>query len=236
MSELIKQLSQGLIVSCQALEDEPLYGADIMAAMALAAQQGGARAIRANSPEDIAMIKKKCSLPVIGLYKKSYPDCPVYITPTMAEVDAVVRSGADIVALDATMLERPDGVTAEQLIAAVRDRFPGMPILADVSTYDEGVHAMELGVELVSTTLSGYTPYSRQQDGPDLELVEKLANLKRTPVIAEGKIWTPQECVRCFGAGAYAVVVGTAITRPREITKRFLDQIDTERIRILRSG
>jgi len=228
MRELISRFSQGFIVSCQALEDEPLYGPEIMAAMAVAAEEGGASGIRANSPEDIAMIKKKCSLPVIGLYKKTYSDSPVYITPTLAEVAAVIDAGADLVALDATKQERPGGIALVDLLGQIRERFPDTPIVADISTYEEGVQAMDLGADLVSTTLSGYTPYSKQQPGPDIELVERLASLQRTPVLAEGKIWTTDECVRCYRAGAFAVVVGTAITRPREITKRFMKEIESK--------
>lgn len=229
MSTWMDRLKQGLIVSCQALEDEPLYGAETMAAMAIAAEQGGACAIRANTPEDIARIKQAISLPIIGLYKKHYPDCPVYITPTIDEVAAVVRAGADIVAIDATKLDRPGGISIRQFIEEIRVHFSEVPLMADVSTFEEGKHAMELGVELVSTTLSGYTEYSRQLSGPDIELVRELAALQRTPVLAEGRIWTPDECVRCFEAGAHAVVVGTAITRPQEITKRFKREIEQQR-------
>lgn len=222
ISPIITRLKSGFIVSCQALENEPLYGADYMAAMAAAAEEGGASAIRANTPKDIAAIKQRCTLPVIGLYKKDYPGSEVYITPTIQEVREVVEAGADLVAIDATRLPRPDGKLLEEFIYTVRQQFPKTLIVADISTFEEGMAVMDLGVDLVSTTMSGYTPYSLKQETPDVALVARLAALQKTPVLAEGRIWTPAECIECFHAGAYAVVVGTAITRPQEITRRFV--------------
>jgi N-acylglucosamine-6-phosphate 2-epimerase len=225
MNAMIKSLRHGCIVSCQALEDEPLFGASHMAAMAVAAEQGGAVAIRCNSPADIAAIRQAVSLPLIGLYKRDYDNSDVYITPTMEEVKAVVEAGAHMVAIDATSQPRPDGRTIAEFIAEIKAVYPQVPIVADISTFEEGVHSMELGADLISTTLSGYTPYSEQQSEPDLELVKRLADLNRTPVLAEGRIWTPDQCLECLRAGAYATVVGTAITRPREITKQFVHVI-----------
>jgi N-acylglucosamine-6-phosphate 2-epimerase len=224
-SNLISNLKHGLIVSCQALEQEPLYGSDVMLSMAMAAQQGGAVGIRANTPKDIAAIKSKCSLPVIGLYKKHYPDSDVYITPTLLEVKEIVEAGADLVAIDATMLARPNGILLEEFVFSIRNNFPDTLLVADISTYEEGVVAMDLGVDLVSTTMSGYTPHSLQQELPDIALVARLSSIGKTPVLAEGRIWTPEQCVACMEAGAHAVVVGTAITRPQEITKRFVKSI-----------
>ncbi|XID96159.1 N-acetylmannosamine-6-phosphate 2-epimerase [Paenibacillaceae bacterium WGS1546] len=225
----LKQIEGKVIVSCQALEHEPLFGADIMAAMARAAEAGGAAAIRANTPVDIAAIRRNTRLPIIGLLKRDYEHSPVYITPTMEEVRAVAEAGADMVAFDATDRERPDGVPLAAFIAGIRGEFPDLLLLADISTFEEGARAMELGVDAVSTTLSGYTPYSKQQSGPDVELVRLLAELARTPVIAEGRIWTPEQCRICLDAGAFAVVVGTAITRPQEITRRFVSLATGER-------
>ncbi|CAM3220181.1 N-acetylmannosamine-6-phosphate 2-epimerase [Paenibacillus lupini] len=222
---LIKKLQNGCIVSCQALEHEPLFGSDIMSAMAVAAEKGGAAAIRANTPKDVASIKQRCSLPVIGLYKKNYPDSQIYITPTMREVEELAAAGADLIALDATDQHRPGGQDFSALLEQIRSTFPDIPIVADVSTYEEGVRAMELKVDVVSTTMSGYTPYSTQMEGPDIELVERLAGLSDVPVLAEGRIWTVDDMIRCFEAGAYGVVVGTAITRPQEITRRFVRAI-----------
>ncbi|UVI31829.1 N-acetylmannosamine-6-phosphate 2-epimerase [Paenibacillus spongiae] len=222
---LINRLKAGCIVSCQALKHEPLFGSDMMAAMAVAAEEGGAVAIRANTPKDIEVIKNRCSLPVIGLYKRIYDNSDIYITPTMTEVEQIVSAGADFVAVDATARTRPDGLALEEFIRSLRERFPSVAIVADVSTFEEGVRMMDLQADLVSTTLSGYTSYSLQQQEPDFELVRRLAGLKRVPVLAEGRIWTAGDCLRCFEAGAHAVVIGTAITRPQEITKRFVEAI-----------
>ncbi|UVI31505.1 N-acetylmannosamine-6-phosphate 2-epimerase [Paenibacillus spongiae] len=228
MDDVIARLKNGFIVSCQALENEPLHGASIMAAMARAAEEGGAAGIRANSPADISAIKDKCSLPVIGLYKKHYPDSDVYITPTIREVSDVVSAGADMVAIDSTFMSRPRNEKLEQLIAEIRKSFPQTLIMADISTFEEGVMAMELGADVVSTTMSGYTPHSPQIATPDYELVGKLAALARVPVFAEGRIWSLEECLRCYQMGAHAVVVGTAITRPQEIVKRFVTNIQAK--------
>ncbi|AJY74311.1 N-acetylmannosamine-6-phosphate 2-epimerase [Paenibacillus beijingensis] len=222
---LISKLKHGFIVSCQALEDEPLHGSHIMAAMACAAEEGGAAAIRANSPVDIYQIKQKCSLPVIGIYKKFYDDSKVYITPTIHEVREVVEAGADFVALDCTKLSRPGKERLEDLIDRIRSDYPQTSIVADISTYEEGVRAISLKVDLISTTLSGYTPHSPQLEDPDIELVGRLASLGKVPILAEGRIWMIEQCLRCFDAGAHAVVMGTAITRPQEIVKRYVRKV-----------
>jgi len=221
----MEDLARGLIVSCQALDGEPLYGPDHMAAMAVAAAEGGAVAIRANTPQDVRAIKRKCSLPVIGLYKKTYPDSAVYITPTLREVQEIADAGAEFVAVDATSLPRPGGQSLGDFIRSIRESRPEVSIVADVSTFEEGVAAMRLGVDLVSTTLSGYTPHSPSREEADIELVKRLSALHDVPILAEGRIWTAEECVSCLEAGAYAVVVGTAITRPQEITRRFANAI-----------
>lgn len=221
----IDDLRSGCIVSCQALPNEPLYGSNHMAAMALAAEQGGAVAIRANTPVDIQAIKRCSRLPVIGLYKREYEGFDVYITPTMKEVREVIEAGSDFVAIDATRQPRPDGNSLADLVMSIRAEFPHTPIVADVSTYDEGEAAMDLGVDLVSTTLSGYTLYSMRSEHVDIDLVARLARLGRVPILAEGRIWDPSECVACLQAGAHAVVIGTAVTRPQEITKRFVHAI-----------
>lgn len=222
--EILERLRGGLIVSCQALEGEPLHGPAFMAAMARAAEMGGAVGIRANSPEDIQAIKTVCSLPLIGLYKRTYPNSDIYITPTMREVRAVVDAGAEIVAIDATQRPRPDGLTLEELVRQIRAESEVL-IVGDVSTYEEGLAAARAGVDIVSTTLSGYTPYSRQGPTADLELVARLAADLPVPVIAEGRIWTPEEARKALEAGAFAVVVGTAITRPQEIVRRFVQAL-----------
>jgi len=221
---ILKQIYKGVIVSCQALENEPLYGAEIMAKMAIAAQMGGAVGIRANYPQDIRAIREAVQLPIIGLKKVHYDDSPAYITPTLQEVEEVAKAGADIIAIDCTKMLKPGNKTTRDFIKEIRNNFKTI-ILADISTYEEAIQAQESGADMVSTTLSGYTPYSPQLEGPDFELVERLAKVLTIPVIAEGRIWTPEEAVRALKLGAHAVVVGTAITRPQEITKRFTQAV-----------
>lgn len=214
----MEQVRGRLIVSCQALDDEPLHGAEIMARMALAAVQGGAAAIRANSPQDIRAIKAAVSLPVIGLYKDG--DGEVYITPTVRHAAEIAEAGADVVALDATNRPRPNGDTLAAQIEAVHAR--GKLVLADISTLDEALRAQAAGADLAAPTLSGYTPYSPQLDGPDYALIQAMATTLTIPVIAEGRIRTPEEARLALAYGAAAVVVGSAITRPQWITTQFV--------------
>lgn len=218
--ELTASLRGGLIVSCQALPHEPLFGAEIMARLAVAAEAGGAVGIRANSPADIAAIRAVTSLPLIGLSKVDVAGFDVYITPTVADALAVSDAGADVIALDATDRPHPEG-TAAQAITWAREA-TGKPILADVSTYDEALAAQDAGAAFVSTTMSGYTPYSLQQEDPDLDLVRRLAPILTVPLIAEGRIATPEQARAALDAGAWAVIVGGAITRPQQITARFV--------------
>jgi putative N-acetylmannosamine-6-phosphate epimerase len=218
ISQFVEQIRGRLIVSCQALADEPLHGAHIMARMAVAAREGGAVAIRANGPDDIRAIKRAVDLPVIGLYKDG--NSGVYITPTLRHARAVAKAGADVIALDATRRPRPDGSTLADLIAAIHHELD-KPVLADVSTLDEGIAAQAAGAELVAPTLSGYTEYSSALYGPDLGLIRALADTLTVPVIAEGRIHTPDEARQALEAGAVAVVVGSAITRPQWITAQF---------------
>jgi len=222
LSPLVAQLRGGLIVSCQALPDEPLYGTEIMARMALAAQQGGAVGIRANGPDDIRAIRATVRLPLIGLYKEGSDG--VYITPTLRHAHAVAEAGADIIALDATHRPRPNGENLADMIAAIQTEL-GKPVMADISTLEEGLAAEAAGADLLSTTLSGYTPYSPQHDAPDFVLIRALAGQARVPVIAEGRIRRPEEARVALEAGALAAVVGAAITRPQWITSWFVQAI-----------
>ena len=219
---LLAALRGGLIVSCQALPGEALFGSDIMARLAVAARGGGAVGIRANTPPDIAAIRAAVpDLPLIGLWKvvvSGFED--VYITPRVEDAVAVAQAGADIIALDATDRPHPEGKTAADLIRAVKNA-TGKRVMADVSTFEEGMAAEQAGADVISTTLSGYTPYSPQQDEPDLALIAALACRLRVPLIAEGRIATPEQARAALDAGAFAVVVGGAITRPQQITQRF---------------
>ena len=219
-TQLLQRLRGGLIVSCQAEAHEPLYGANIMAAMARAAVEGGAVGIRANGPEDIQAIRQVVSLPIIGILKVDLPGYEVRITPRLADALQIARAGADIIALDATHRPHPDGDKPANLIHAVKEA-TGCPVMADVSTAEEGIAAAQAGADLVGTTLSGYTYNSPRQAGPDFMLVQQLVRRLTIPVIAEGRIATPAQARQALELGAYAVVVGAAITRPQWITRQF---------------
>jgi N-acylglucosamine-6-phosphate 2-epimerase len=229
LSPLFSRFNGGLIVSCQALEDEPMHGAQIMAAMARAALEGRAAGIRANGPADIAAIRAAVDLPLIGLYKAPISGYKVYITPTVLHACAVAEAGADIIALDATQREHPDGLEAAGLIQLVKQQTK-KPVLADISTFTEGLAAWQAGADAVSTTLSGYTDYSPQQEVPDFTLLRKLVAELTIPVIAEGRISTPEQAARALDLGAFAVVVGSAITRPQWITRQFTRRISRRAI------
>jgi N-acylglucosamine-6-phosphate 2-epimerase len=227
MDKVIESLKGGIIVSCQALESEPLHSSYIMSRMAYAAKEGGAVAIRANSFEDIVEIKKAVDLPVLGIVKRDYEDSEIYITPTIAEIDELVKAKAEIIALDATNRVRPNNVSLEEFIRNIRSKYSNLILMADVSTFEEGITAWKLGFDIVSTTLSGYTAYTEKLDGPDFQLIKKLSETIDVPVIAEGRIWTREEAAEAIKMGAFAVVIGTAVTRPREITQRFVSAISS---------
>lgn len=223
--EILNKINGGLIVSCQALESEPLYDSYIMSKMACAAKLGGAVGIRANTVVDIKAIKEKVDLPIIGIIKQEYDDSDVYITPTMAEVDALVEVGCEIIAIDATNRLRPNGITLESFFKEVRKKYPNQLFMADTSAFDEGKKAEELGFDLIGTTMAGYTPYTKGTSLPDFTLMERYVNELHTPVIAEGGIWVPEQLKKALDIGVHAAVVGTAITRPRDITRHFVDAI-----------
>ena len=226
-TELLEKIKGKLIVSCQALPGEPLYieNGTIMPLMAKAAEKAGAVAIRTNGITDVMEIKKEVNLPIIGLIKKQYAGFPQYITVTMKEIDELVAAGADIIALDCTLRERIDGKTVNEFIKDIKKKYTQIVLMADISTYEEGINAEEAGVDMVGTTLSGYTPYSKKIEGPDYELVEELTKKLRIPVIAEGRIHEPAQAKKMLELGAYSVVVGGAITRPLEIAQRFVRAI-----------
>jgi N-acylglucosamine-6-phosphate 2-epimerase len=217
--QILKQVKGKLIVSCQALPEEPLHSPFIMGRMALAAKEGGAAAIRAQSVTDINEIIKVTRLPVIGLIKRNYKDSPVYITPTLLEVEELLTTACEMIALDMTKRVRPDKASLEELVKRVHKG--GRLVLADISTCEEGVQAEALGADAISTTMSGYTPYSRHLEGPDVELVRELLAKVKVPVFAEGRINTPADIKTVMEAGAFAPIVGSAITRPQLITAKF---------------
>ncbi len=210
-----------LIVSCQALPDEPLHSSFIMGRMAIAAKQGGAAGIRAQSVEDICEIMRVCDLPVIGIIKRNYDDSDIYITPTKQDIAQLLTTPCQIIALDATKRKRPHDEKCEDLLKMIHEN--GRLAMADCSTYEECVEAQNMGFDIVSTTLCGYTPYSEKLDGPHFELLKKCVETLHVPVIAEGKINTPEDLKRVFEeCGVYSAVVGSAITRPQQITERFV--------------
>lgn len=223
---MFESLKGGLIVSCQASSDEPFNHPDYIAAFARCAEIGGAVAIRTEGLEKIRAIKACVRLPVIGLVKGLYDDGYVLITPDFSDIVAMIDAGADIIAFDATTRRRPNGRLGHDFLREARTRFT-VPVLADISTLEEGLLAAELGADFVATTLSGYTPgTSDQKDSPpDFALITTLSKKISKPVIAEGRIWNDHEAARALASGAFAVCVGSAITRPQLITQRFVDAL-----------
>lgn len=225
IKNILEELKGSLIVSCQALPEEPLHDSYIMGRMAYAAMLGGAKGIRANSVEDIREIKEVVPLPIIGIIKAKYENSDVFITPTLKEIDLLYQEGVDLIAIDATKRVRPDGTTIDEIFPLIREKYKDQLFMADCSTFEEGVKAYELGFDCVSSTLAGYTDYTKSRTLPDFELIEQLVKHLPIPVIAEGGIWTPEQLKKVFELGVHAAVVGTAITRPKEITQRFVNSI-----------
>lgn len=228
--EFLDSIKGKMIVSCQAVHGEPLYVEEksIMYLMARAAKMAGTPAIRTSSIRDVVAIKEETGLPVIGLVKIQYDGFESYITPTMKEVDDLVAAGSDVVAVDCTARRRGDGKTVGDFVREIREKYPEIVLMADISTYEEGIAAQKYGVDIVGTTMSGYTPYSPKIDGPDYELMRRLSADLDIPVIGEGKIHTPEQAVEALKTGVWSIVVGGAITRPLEIAKRFMDKISSE--------
>ena len=224
INPLLASLKGGLIVSCQAKEGDPFNDPQSITGFARAAELGGAVGIRAQGVANIRAVKAAVKLPVIGMIKSRYADGAVLITPDFEAVENIVKSGADLVALDVTQRIRPNGLSGPDFLREVKRHF-SVPLMADISTFEEGGTAAEAGADVIATTLSGYTPYTRDklERGPDFDLIEKLTAAIDWPIIAEGRIWTPAEAQRCLELGAFAVVVGTAITRPQALTQRFVE-------------
>lgn len=223
----VDKIKGALVVSCQALDHEPLHSSFIMGRMARAAAEGGASGIRANSVEDIEEIKKNTDLPIIGIIKKNYEGSDVYITPTMDEVDRLVRSGVDIIAMHATDEIRPNGKNLEEFFTEVKTKYPNQLFMADCSTLEELIQADKLGFDFLGTTLVGYTKQSESLkiESNDFEIIRELLSKTDKPVIAEGNIDSPEKAKRVLELGCYSVVVGSSITRPQLITKKYVEAI-----------
>ena len=221
---MLNKVKGKLIVSCQALADEPLHSSFIMGRMAKAAKEGGAIAIREQGIDDINEIKKVTNLPVIGIIKENYKDSDIYITPTKKEVDALLSTSCEMIALDATKRQRPNKESLKELIDYIHEN--KVLVMADISNYEEAITSAKLGVDCVSTTLAGYTSYTECLEGPNLELMKKLVRDLDIPVIAEGRINTPEDLKKAYETGVYSAVVGSAITRPQLITAKFANAIE----------
>ena len=228
MIERVEKLKGQLIVSCQALPNEPLHSSFIMGRMALAAKIGGACGIRANTKEDIKEVQSQTDLPIIGIVKRDYKDSKIYITPTMREVDELIEVNPEIIAMDATFSERPGHKTLDDFFYEVKTKYPYKLWMADCSTVDEALHADELGFDFIGTTMVGYTEQSRGDriEENDFDILRKIIAKAKHRVIAEGNINTPEKARRVIELGAFSVVVGSIITRPQLITKSFVEALN----------
>ena len=225
--EKLNGIKGELIVSCQALPNEPLHSSFIMGRMAAAAKEGGARGIRANTKEDILEIKSVVDLPVIGIVKRDYDDSSVYITPTIKEVEELVEAGTEIIAVDATSQTRPGGLSLTEFFKAIKEKYPEQKLMADCSTVEEALFADKLGFDFIGTTLVGYTEQSKELkiESNDFEIIREILEKVERPVIGEGNINSPEKARRVLDLGCYSVVVGSSITRPQLITKSYVDVI-----------
>ena len=222
--ELIESM-KGLIVSCQTQPDDPIHTEDMVVKMAEAAKWGGAVGIRANTPQQIAAIKAKVDLPIIGLWKIWNDNTDVFITPTMEACKAIWEAGADIIALDCTSQINAQGRPAYELLAELKKEIPQAPIFADVSNFEEAKRAAQMGADIVAPTLYGYTEETKHIEEPDMRAFAKMCRElgDQVSIMMEGHIYTPEDAMKCLYLGADAVVVGSAITRPHLIPKRFTD-------------
>jgi len=230
---LLDTLAGKLIVSCQALPDEPLHGANIMAKMALAVSNGGASGIIANGAQDIAAIKKVVSLPVMGVLNRHYADSTVCLTPTMADIHELMEARPDMISIETGFRHRPSGEQLENMLKVLRADYPEVLFLAAVATREEAQLAQALGYDGITTAMYGYTPESKghRLTDDDCAHVKVLSHAVALPVIAEGGITTPQQVTQALDSGAHCIVVGGAITRPQNITRSFVAGLSTREIK-----
>lgn len=223
-----KLLENGLVVSCQALKNEPLYGGDTIPKMAVAAKMGGAVGIRANTVRDINAIRRRVGdLPIIGLIKREYAGSPVYITPTLKEVKALIEAHCDVIALDATLRPHPDGTRVEDLVRYIRDHSE-KAVMADIATYEEAMSADAIGFDYISTTMRSYTAETAGVAIPDPAFCRRLVcDVKNATVVAEGGISSVEQLYAVLEAGVTHVIIGGAITRPQNITRQYVEAIRT---------
>lgn len=221
MNTILTNWRGGLIVSCQAAPGSPLARPEIIAALAETAEQNGAVGLRIDSPENIRAVKRRVQIPVLGIYKVVTDSSDVYITPTLEDAEQIIGAGSDVIALDGTDRPRPNGEKFQTIVSRLRETHDCL-IMADVAEFDEGVRAAEnAGVDILSTTLSGYTSATKHLISPDFELLENLARSTSVPVVCEGRLRRPDDVRRAFDCGAFAVVVGGAITGIDQLVQLF---------------
>lgn len=229
MHKIVEKLLNGVVISCQAYEDTPLYGSQYMAAMAKCAQMGGADGLRACWPQDIRAVKEACDIPVIGINKKFGDGDPldeIFITPSFESAKEVIEAGCDILALDCTIRDCRPFEELEELLHQIREAYPEVPIMADLATLEEAVKAEKTGcIDIISTTLAGYTrnTCAGKTEGPDTELIKEIKKACTLPVNAEGRIWELKDLKLALEAGADMISIGSAVSRPHLITERFVD-------------
>lgn len=227
LNYFFEKVKGGIIVSCQALPEEPLHSSFIMSKMAKAAKEAGAVGIRANSIVDIQAIQDEVQLPMIGIIKNKYDHSDVFITPTLKEIRAVCATGVEVVAIDATLRQRPDDMELSEIVIEIKKDYPNVLLMADTSSLEDVQYAIKVGFDIVGTTLYGYTSETAGLNisDKDFSYLKNVLKIATVPVIAEGKIDTPEKAKRVLELGCISVVVGGAITRPKEIAERFVNAI-----------
>lgn len=222
MDNLIEQLKFSVIVSCQARHGEPFDSPHYITEFAISAEIGGASGLRINGKENIRAVKKEVKLPIIGIKKKIITGCDIYITPTLEDVDEVIKAGAEIVGMDGTNRRRPQGSDFRKLVD-YSHAFNKL-VLADIATQEDAIFAIENGADLLATTLVGYTEETRNHKTPDFNLLNTLVKESSIPIFLEGGVTDPNHVEKALNIGAHGVIVGKAITMPQVITRRFVEK------------